>query len=202
MTEPTREEIWKSVEDWEGLYEISNHGRIRSLDRIVNKSNGGRYFHRGRVLVAHPNSKGYPNVVLNHAETGRSHNARIHRMVAKAFIPNPDNKPHVNHIDANKSNARASNLEWVTPAENCQHSWRLGRGHTNIMPGSSNALAKLNEELVYNCRQRYLTGTTVKEMSVEFGVSWTTMKEAVSGVGWKHVPFPSPLPTPPQEQER
>ena len=99
-------EIWKDVVGYEGLYEVSNLGNIKNA--------------KGRILKPLVRKHGYLGIQLR----GKGGNERgfktfsIHRLVAKAFIPNPENKPEVNHIDENKTNNQANNLEWVTHKEN------------------------------------------------------------------------------------
>lgn len=112
-------EIWKAIAGYEGRYEVSNMGRVRSLDQMVKHPTGSLKRWRGRVLKATVYSTGYPMVNLGSNKIARS----VHRLVAKAFIPNPENKPHVNHLNGIKLDARSTNLEWCTPSENEKHSY-------------------------------------------------------------------------------
>jgi hypothetical protein len=112
-------ERWVAIDD---VYEVSDHGRVRSVDRTVMKSDGKAYFLKGRLLV-NMNDRGYMQVSLGR---GKNQSAKIHRLVALAFIPNPENKITVNHIDGNKSNNHVSNLEWATYKENNNHAQRTG----------------------------------------------------------------------------
>lgn len=109
-------EKWSPVVGYEGLYEVSNLGSVRSLPRK------GTF---GRILSAdYSNAKHYAHIVL--MRNGEAKNKVIHRLVAEAFIPNPENKPQVNHIDGDKRNNAASNLEWVTGQENVDHALATG----------------------------------------------------------------------------
>lgn len=113
-------EIWKEIEGYEGFYEVSNLGNVRSLDRMVFNPKSGMTLRKGVSLKYSKNHKGYKYVGLTR-DGKRSGLKFIHRLVAKAFIDNPENKPQVNHIDGNKVNNCANNLEWMTDGENQKH---------------------------------------------------------------------------------
>lgn len=106
-------EIWKAVPGYEGLYEVSNCGRVRSLDRWVIGGFAGKRFMKGRILKVGVASNGYCMVVLT-----KGHAKTVHRLVAKAFIPNPDNLPMINHKDEDKTNNCVDNLEWCSSKYN------------------------------------------------------------------------------------
>lgn len=117
-------EIWKDVVGWEGLYIVSNLGNIRSLDRMVANGRMGR-LHKGKQRKPLLNN-GYLSINLIDKKTGKMTRNSVHRFVAEAFIPNPDNKITVNHIDGNKLNNVVSNLEWATYKENNMHAVQTG----------------------------------------------------------------------------
>lgn len=101
---------------YEGIYQVSSYGRIRSLDRTMTYSNGNTHFYKGHIIHGFVKPNGYKAVDLsNHMKKEKKH---VHRLVAEAFIPNPENKPEVNHLDEDKLNNRADNLAWVTSSEN------------------------------------------------------------------------------------
>ena len=106
-------EIWKDIEGTEGQYQISNKGRARS--QIILKDGSIK----STMLKYQRDKKGYCRLRVTIA--AKKYGFKIHREVAKAFIPNPEEKPQVNHIDGNKGNNRVENLEWVTNSENCKH---------------------------------------------------------------------------------
>ena len=102
------EEIWKPIKDFEGYYEVSNIGRVRSLNY---KRTG-----KEKILKNIEDYKGYLEVVLT--KNGKRKQFKVHRLVAEAFIPNPENKPCIDHINTIKSDNRVENLRWVTYKEN------------------------------------------------------------------------------------
>lgn len=115
-------EEWRTIPGWD-LYEISNFGRLRGKDRVI-RNNGGKYLRKARVLKPIKDKHGYYTHCLK--QDGRSKDMKLHRAVAMAFIPNPDNKPCVNHIDNDPGNNHVDNLEWCTMQENTD--WMIKQG--------------------------------------------------------------------------
>lgn len=109
------EEIWKDIKGYEGLYQVSDLGRVKSFKRDSE-----------RILKPLTKTTGYKSVTLSNKQV-KHQSINVHRLVADAFIPNPDNKPQVNHIDEDKTNNMVSNLEWVTAKENANHGTAIER---------------------------------------------------------------------------
>jgi hypothetical protein len=130
-------EIWKDVKGYKGRYKVSNYGRVKSC-------------HENKCIFLKnaDNGKGY--IRINLFKNSKSEYFSMQRLVALTFIPNPYNKPCVNHIDNNPSNNNVSNLEWVTPKENTQHA--VSQNRMARLTGISNGRAKLNEEDVQYIR--------------------------------------------------
>lgn len=122
------EEAWKPINGFENSYEISSTGRIRSITRSTTYTdkNGFSCTRNSPGIPLNPpiDSEGYVRVIL--FKNSKQVAKRIHRLVAEHFIPNPDSKPLVNHIDGNKSNNNVSNLSWCTASENTQHAYDIG----------------------------------------------------------------------------
>ena len=119
-------EIWKDIEGYEGLYQVSNFGRIKSLEHNSSMTNifgkGGKSLvkHNEKIINGYIQNTGYLTVTL----TGKKYS--VHRLVAKAFVQNPNNYPVINHIDGNKLNNKVDNLEWCTHKHNTREAIRLG----------------------------------------------------------------------------
>lgn len=117
-------EVWKDIEILKGTHQVSNKGRIR---RFAHKRlfKGTESFHTGGLCSISIDAKGYPTFGYR-LENGKCRVLKVHRVVAEAFIPNPENKPQINHIDGNKQNNTVENLEWCTNSENQLHAYKLG----------------------------------------------------------------------------
>lgn len=130
-------EEWRPVVGYEGLYEVSNTGRVRSVDRYVKTCYGSYRLHKGKVLSPGIRPDGYLVVSLQYRMF------RVHRLVAQAFLPNPDNLPQVNHRDENPGNNNVDNLEWCTAKYNNNFGTaRIRSKDTNIKNGYWTGLSK------------------------------------------------------------
>ncbi len=170
-------EVWKSINGYDGLYEVSNYGRVRSLDHYDCL---GR-LQRGRVLKPQRDGKGlYLHIGL--WKDGKSKPRNIHRLVAEAFIPNPNNLPEVNHKDENKLNNSVSNLEW------CDHKYNNNYGSkVNYYKGSKNPQAKLTTEQIIDIRKQYVPYSKthgLKSLSEKYGISQSHLSHIINGSRW------------------
>jgi hypothetical protein len=161
-------EIWKDIPEYEGFYQVSTHGRVRHIP----SGNILKPFKVGK----HPR---YDAVQLLRKSK------RLHRLVASAFIPNPDNLPEVNHIDGVKTNNHVNNLEWVTTKDNIAHALKNGLMAT----GERSVFSKLTEEQVREIRSSYKPNTRgfgCKSLAKKYGVSDTTIRNILKGKKWKY----------------
>lgn len=134
-------EIWKDIKGFEKRYQISNLGKVKSLSKFVNnnpKYSSIGYYTKEKILKEFDSKKGYKLVKLY--KDNKKYTKKIHRLVAETFIPNPENKPQVNHIDGNKSNNCVTNLEWNTCKENICHA--VNNNLIKIKIGKDNPLSK------------------------------------------------------------
>lgn len=188
-------EIWKDVVGYEGLYQVSNLGRVKSVARIIYKDyrnsktaviKGIAKQKRGDVIMQPFIKKtGYYTVSLT--KDHKKKTKMIHQLVAKAFIPNPENKEMINHIDCNTLNNRVDNLEWCTNSENQIHAMKNG---LKVDFGANHPNSKLTEEDVRFIREHYKFRDTVyntRSLSEMFGVSSGIISRIVLGKSYKNV---------------
>jgi len=168
-------EIFKPIKDFPN-YEISNLGNVKSL--------GNSKWRKEKIMKSSVWNKGYKMLIL--CKNGKEKAMQVHRLIATAFIPNPLNKPQVNHIDGNKINNSVSNLEWVTARENTQHAFRLGL--MAVPKGESVYCAKLNNEQVLEIRELYKTG---KYTQNKLGEMYSVVRQCIGDITtrktWKHI---------------
>lgn len=164
------EEIWRPIEGYEEFYEVSNLGNVRSNDRYV--WNGKVYYKKkGRVLKKTKTTTGYWKVELYKNGTRKS--KRVHRLVAKAFIPKVKGRNLINHKDGNPLNNRVENLEWCNQGENMQHAYNIGLIKSNF----TNNKEKILDEYITNKK------TNVAKLSRKYNCSSTSIRELLKKHG-------------------
>ena len=176
-------EDWKDIAGWEGLYAVSSNGRIKSYDRLVTELNGKTRTHKGRLVTLKKSGR-YHGVSLFLHGVGQRYYA--HRLVAEAFIPNPDGRPEVNHKDGNKFNNCVSNLEWATRSENAKHAHRMGLINPSPPKGESQHCAKLTEHDVKQIRKTFMPGMG-RLLAQKYGVTPASIYGVINGRTWRHV---------------
>lgn len=166
-------EIWKDIPNYEGYYQASTEGRIRSVDRIRIDN----YHLKGRVLKNNKLKDGYKQVLL--MVDNKKDYEKVHRLVAQTFIPNPDNKPQVNHKNGNKGDNRVENLEWVTRSENMIHAYDvLGVPHNTPLKGKPSLMRKLTIEQINAIKK---DGRTQKIIAKDYGACQQTISNIKTG---------------------
>jgi hypothetical protein len=174
------EERWRPVVGCESYYEVSDLGRVRSLDRVVPRGDGV-YNLRGKALSPSVQQNGYVKITLTVGGVKKTH--MVHRLVARAFIGEIAGDLQINHIDGNKKNNNAENLELVTAKQNTAHAIAAGLHNT---VGERNGQSKLNEEQVLEIVHLARLGVRQCELARRYGVNRATIGGIVNGKSWKH----------------
>jgi len=173
-------ETWRNVRGYEGYYEVSSDGRVRSLCRLSRTKGGCFRFVSGKILSPYKDRYGYLMVSLFVHGKRKIH--LVHRLVGLSFLKNMDNKPQINHIDGDKSNNCVSNLEWSTAKENIQHALKCGLSNNNSGP------KKLTKEKVDTIRSMYKSGKYYqKDLAKIFNVVPSNINQIVNRKTWKDI---------------
>lgn len=173
-------EIWKDIREYEGVYQVSNFGKVKRLAYEIKnpspKANGSILKFKEHLLTPRKVTHGYLSVILY--KKGKPKNYKIHRLVAEAFIPNPDRLSEVNHKDENKMNNHIDNLEWVTHKENANYGTRpsrIGNKHSKIVKCIETdiiypSLAKAAEQTGIDSRR--ISDVCTGKMTMAGGYHW------------------------------
>ena len=168
-------EIWRWISGFEGLYQISNFGRVKSFSRRGTSK---------KIIKPWINRQGY--LIVDLCKNSKSKHFPVHRLVAQAFIPNPENKPEPNHEDGNKFNNHVSNLKWATKSENIQHAMDIGLNHS----GEKSCKAKLTNAQAKYIRKVYIWGDSefgAGSLARKFNVTHATILDIIHRVTFKNV---------------
>lgn len=176
-------EIWKDVVGLEGYYMVSNVGRVKSCERTFICGRGGERKTTEHIIKTVLKKNGYVHCTVS--VEGKIYYMSVHRMVAEAFIPNPENKTQVNHINTNKSDNRVDNLEWSTSKENVNHS-RITTdrkfGFTKLKNGHHYCSKKVMQ---YDMDGKFIKEwTSIQEVNRFFGVKSSCVNRCCKGM-WK-----------------
>lgn len=182
----SEQEVWRPVFGYEGLYEVSSLGNIRSVDRERDHGfgNATRTL-KGRPIKGWINSKGYKIVALS--LDGVVANRSIHSMVCDAFHPTSRNRECTNHLDGNKLNNRPDNIEPSTYSKNNAHAYRTGLKPPVVNAGEKCGTAKLNNAIVLQIRQAAALGESGLSIANRFGIHHSTACRVAKGKTWKHL---------------
>lgn len=149
------QEIWRDVVGYEGIYLISSIGMLKGIDRVIKMKDGRSFFRKGRNITVRKTNFGYYDTRL--CKNGGKKSVFLHRIIAEAFIPNPDNLPMINHINGIKTDNRIENLEWVSASGNSKHAYDNGlkknprHSHRQVIDTCTNRLyASIREAATAN----------------------------------------------------
>ena len=175
-------EHWLPVEGFDA-YEVSNLGRVRSLDRVVSHWRGGMRKIRGTVIKPRLNRYGYLQFAFS-VERKKTYTC-VHRVVAKAFVPNPLSLSDVNHKDLDKTNCCADNLEWMTSPQNTKHAVAAGLWNPVQNPNRARVMCAND---VLEARRLRATGMTYREVGAAMGKSYRNLVPCITGKTWSQLP--------------
>lgn len=182
----TKEEVWKDIPEYEGLYQASNYGRVKSIERVVLDGRGRELKRKSVILSSAINTAGYKTVVLY--KDFKKHSIRVHQLIARTFIPNPDNLSCINHKDENKLNNHVDNLEWCSYSYNTIYNNAMRRRLDTRNINNSHG----KERKVY---QYDLQGNLLKEwdslssISKELGYSFGNIAKCCNGGKYRHTAY-------------
>lgn len=172
-------EVWEPIKNYEGFYEVSSLGKVRSVERKVKHWRGGLLTAKSQINVPYLTKNGY--LINRISKQSVKESFLVHRLVAEAFIANPENKPQVNHINGIKTDNRVENLEWNTRSENITHA---DKNNLRNLKGVNNSGAKLTEIQITAIR---FSNKSSKELSTIYGVSQSCINKIIKKVAWKHI---------------
>lgn len=192
IDEIEKEEQWLPVVGYEGLYDVSNCGRVKSLDRRVTtkrKVQINGFFVKGKIKPSFDDGKGYRRVEIS--KNGNNRKIFVHRLVAEAFLPNPKNKPQINHTKGQKSNNVVWQLEWATKSEDRQHAikvlgagsgtpWKNCNPKDHPMYGRKGSKAPSSRKII--CNETGVEYESIKDASDKLGYKVTTLKYVLMGI--------------------
>lgn len=189
-TDKPSREVWKDVIGYEGLYQVSNFGNVKSLDREIAPNNRVPYWRKGKICKQSKSNLGY--MTVGFTVNNKKINKYVHRLVAEAFITNMNNYPQVNHIDCDKINNRMYNLEWCTNSQNHIHASKKGLNklhlHRVAYSGEENGRSLLTKEQVLEIKQKYIPYKySAKKLSKEYGVSESCITHILNNTSWKEI---------------
>jgi len=190
-------EVWKDVIGYEGYYKISNFGRIMTVRRIENITKFGKattMIINQRLGAITINKQGYPCAILT--INGNTKRCLIHRVLAQAFIPNPENKKTVNHKNGIKCDNNLDNLEWATYTENIKHAYDNGLRKVSelqktkykmLYTGEGSHRSKLKENDISVILSMRKDGISVKDIAFKYNVNTVTIYNVINGKRWNNI---------------
>lgn len=177
-------EEWRDVVGYEGLYKVSNLGRIYQFERTM-VNNFGECVRKAKVKNLNPDKRGYVKVTLTNKE-GVTISTTVHRVVCQAFLPNPTNLPMVNHKNGIKHDNRLENLEWCDDSHNSRHA--IETGLTRIRKGEEIYFAKYSNYQVWLIKKMYHDdGLSITEITNMLGCNRRTIADMIKNRTWKHI---------------
>lgn len=180
-------EIWKDIPKYEGRYQVSNWGNVKTLGRLVEESNGRKVFRKEKLLTKSLMYKGY-EVVKLYKTKEQKNTMFVHKLVGITFLENPNNFVELNHKNGIKTDNRVKNLEWCSRSFNVKETYRLGLRNPNTYKGEGNKSSKLTEESVLKIREEYSKGgVSFSQLGKKYNIGTSNIGMIISRASWKHI---------------
>lgn len=177
----------KAIQGFEGLYSVTEDGRVWSHEKQTKTPNGGFRKDGGRWLTLSRVVKRTEHLRVYLHKDGKTVGMLVHRAVAIAYIPNPQNLPHINHKDCDPTNNQVNNLEWCDPVMNGKHAFENGLTKPPLQTGEKNSSAKLTEADVRQIRSLHKTGQTFSSIARIYNMNPSHIHAVATGKKWAHV---------------
>ncbi len=179
------DEVWKDIPDYEGYYQCSNMGRVRSLDRHYYNSRGRKRYHAGVIIRQNTDPQRYKQVGLH--KNGVSKTFRVHVLVMLCFVGERQGDDVINHKDGDKDNNSVENLEYCSQSHNMYHAHSTGLIKIIGKKGEANNSSKLLDWQVSEVRTLHSQGATQISLALKFNVSKSLISSIVRGESWRHL---------------
>jgi hypothetical protein len=181
------EEVWMPVEGYDASFSVSSLGNVRSETRSIPHRRLGQAVHKGKPIVpTTKKSKSNKYAIVSFTKEGKGRTFQVHQLVAKTFLTNEKNLPHVNHIDGNGLNNRLDNLEWISPRDNVTHAYQSGLRRS--MRGEMSSSAKLTEKQVREIKKYLEEGAfSQRKLAEIYQVVPMVITQIKLRKTWKHV---------------
>ena len=177
----------KDIEGFEGLYAVNETGQVWSYPKTCQVGARGGTVVRGGVFIRQHRMKRCGHLRVWLCKDGKRYPQLVHRLVAKAFLPNNDNLPIINHKECNPQNNRVENLEWCTYKHNSKHAYVNGRWTPPVQVGSKNSNAIFSEQDIVAIRERHQIIKNCSQVAREYGVNPKVINDIVNFRRWSHV---------------
>lgn len=182
----TCQEIWKDIPDFEGLYQVSNLGNVKTLERTT-KNKQGTCLRKEKLLNLNISNRGYVNVKLYNTSKNIKKTIFVHKLVGLCFLNNANQYKEINHIDGNKLNNNINNLEWCSRSHNVKEAYRLNLRKETTYKGEGNITSKLKDVDVLKIRDLYNKGISMIKISEMYKVVPGTIGFIVKNQTWTHI---------------
>ena len=180
--------MYRDIKNYENLYAVDENGNVWSYEKTIPVGkNGGVVKRGGHLLKPMPNNKRTKHLRVFLVKDGKRKQHQVHRLVALAFLPNPDNLPFINHKDCDPTNNHVSNLEWCTAKENSIHAYKKGRWAPPNQLGSANSNCKFIDSDIKKIREMYKIVGNCSAIARQYNVNPKTINQIINGKRWSHI---------------